>query len=97
MIFQDADFNDGISFMQEPYCRRLLRPGCWPEGSCKKHVIYDDEVGDRLGWHCFATIKTIETSTWRDTIGLETALSLDGGLLFLRGGGVLWFRDHSES
>ena len=49
VIFQDTDFNDGISFMQEPYCRRLSRPGCWPEASCKKHVIYDD-VKLGIGW-----------------------------------------------
>ena len=49
VIFQDANFDDGISFLQAPYCRRLLRPGCWPEGSCKKHVIYDD-VKLGIGW-----------------------------------------------
>ena len=49
VFIQDADFNDGISFLQAPYCRRLLRSGCWPEGSCKKRVIYDD-VKLGMGW-----------------------------------------------
>ena len=49
MSFQDADFDGSISFMQVPSCRRLLRSGCWPEGSCKKRVIYDD-VKLGIGW-----------------------------------------------
>ena len=59
MSFRDADFDGGISFMQVPSCRRLLRSDCWPKGSCKKHVIYYHGGGGRRGCNCFATIKTI--------------------------------------